>query len=132
MKAVRAKGSFIERRLMKALWSAGFRYRKHVRSIYGTPDLAFIGRKVVVFCDSEFWHGKDWERRKHDIKSNRDFWFKKIERNIERDREVNSKLESEGWTVLRFWGKEIEKDLDRCVCDIVSVLQSKAESHGPI
>ena len=104
--------------LMKELWSRGLRYRKNVKSVYGKPDIAFICKKVAVFCDSEFWHGYNWEERKHDFKSNQEFWISKIERNIERDLEVTAKLELDGWTVLRFWGKDIKKNLTECA-DIV-------------
>lgn len=68
-----------------------------------------------MFCDSEFWHGKNWDERKNDHKSNVDFWHNKIERNIERDKEVNQELNSQGWKVLRFWGIEIDKDLLSCI-----------------
>ena len=74
----------------------------------------FLVKKIAVFCDSEFWHGHDWENRKNDFKSNQDFWISKIERNILRDKEVTEKLESEGWIVLRFWGNEIKKDVMEC------------------
>lgn len=115
MKAVKSKDSKIELLLRKKLWHRGHRYRKHYSKIPGKPDIVFIGKKIAVFCDSEFWHGKDWEEKKHEIKSNKDFWYSKIERNIERDKEVNKELKSMGWTVLRFWGGEIKKELDKCV-----------------
>ena len=115
MQAVRSKDSAIELTLRRALWAKGIRYRKNVKSIFGHPDLAFLRKKVAVFCDSEFWHGYDWEHRKSNIKSKQDFWIPKIERNIERDKEVNNKLQSEGWTVLRFWGQDIKKRTDECV-----------------
>lgn len=125
MQAVKNKDSDIELLLRKELWSRGIRYRKNVRRIYGNPDLAFIGKKVAVFCDSEFWHGFDWEHRKDDIKSNRDFWIPKIERNIERDKQVTEKLENEGWIVIRFWGKEIKKDVVACADKIEQVLKER-------
>ena len=84
------------------------------QNVYGHPDIAFIGKKIAVFCDSEFWHGYDWKNRKEDIKSNKDFWVTKIERNIARDEEVNNYLELHGWKVLRFWGKEIKKNTSGC------------------
>ena len=114
MKAVKNKDSRIELMLRKELWSRGLRYQKNSKKVYGHPDIVFIGKKVAVFCDSEFWHGYEWEKRKTDIKSNQDFWIAKIEKNINRDKEVNDHLLSEGWRVLRFWGKEIEKDCFRC------------------
>lgn len=125
MKAVKNKGSKIETMLQKELWRRGLRYRKNVKTVYGKPDIAFIGKKVAVFCDSEFFHGYDWENKNKEIKSNRDFWIPKIEKNMERDKEVTEQLTTEGWTVLRFWGNEIKKDLSSCANKIESVVKSK-------
>lgn len=118
MKQIKNKGSEIENILQKELWRRGLRYRKNVKKIEGKPDIAFIGKKIAVFCDSEFWHGYDWENRKKDFKSNKEFWLHKIERNIQRDIEVTQILEAEGWKVIRFWGKEIKTNLKECA-DIV-------------
>jgi len=118
MSRVKNKDSAIELALRKELWSRGIRYRKNVTSVFGKPDIVFIGKKIAVFCDSEFWHGYDWENRKSDFKSNQEFWIPKIERNIQRDKEVNEKLKSDGWTVIRFWGKEIQKQTKECA-DII-------------
>lgn len=125
MQQVKNKGSRIEVLLRKELWSRGLRYRKNVNSIYGRPDIVFIGKKIAVFCDSEFWHGYNWEERKKDFKSNQEFWIPKIERNINRDIEVTDKLESEGWTVIRFWGNEIKKNTVQCGDIIEKVVHSK-------
>lgn len=114
MQAVKSKDSKIEVLLRQELWKRGLKYRKNVKTVYGHPDIAFIGKKVAVFCDSEFWHGYDWENRKSDIKSNKEFWISKIERNMARDEEVNDYLTSHGWTVLRFWGKQIQKEAVKC------------------
>lgn len=118
MKQVKNKDSKIEIALRKELWSRGLRYQKNVTSIFGKPDLVFKGKKVAVFCDSEFWHGYNWEERKKDFKSHQEFWIPKIERNMERDKEVTEELQKQGWTVLRFWGKEIKKNADSCA-DII-------------
>ena len=118
MQQVKNKDSKIEVLLRKELWARGLRYRKNVNRIYGKPDIVFIGKKVAVFCDSEFWHGYNWEERKKDFKSHQEFWIPKIERNMERDAEVTAKLESEGWTVIRFWGNEIKKNTAQCA-DII-------------
>ena len=118
MQQVKNKDSKIEVLLRKELWSRGLRYRKNVNRIYGKPDIVFIGKKIAVFCDSEFWHGYNWDERKKDFKSHQDFWIPKIERNMERDAEVTAKLESEGWTVIRFWGNEIKKNTAQCA-DII-------------
>lgn len=118
MKQIKNKDSKIEILLRQELWKRGLRYRKNTNKVFGHPDIAFIGKKVAVFCDSEFWHGFNWEEKKKEIKSNREFWIKKIERNMRRDIEVNEQLKKDGWTVLRFWGKDIKKDTKKCA-DII-------------
>ncbi|MBQ4081859.1 MAG: very short patch repair endonuclease [Clostridia bacterium] len=125
MQAVKNKDSQIELLLRKELWSRGIRYRKNSTKIFGKPDIVFIGKKVAVFCDSEFWHGYNWEERKKDFKSHQEFWIPKIERNMQRDKEVTAKLESEGWIVLRFWGNEIKKNTAQCADIIEKVVHSK-------
>lgn len=125
MQAVKCRDTSIEVLLRRELWARGIRYRKNVKSICGKPDIAFKGKKVAVFCDSEFFHGYDWEHKKDEIKSNRDFWIPKIERNIERDKEVNEALEADGWVVLRFWGNEIKRNVSACADRIVSTLEDK-------
>jgi DNA mismatch endonuclease Vsr len=118
MQAVRASRSKIETALAKALFAQGLQFSKNDRTVFGKPDLTFKKYKLTVLVDSEFWHGKDWETSKFDHKSNQEFWLTKIERNIGRDNEVNEKLIAEGWKVLRFWGKEITKNLDKCISKI--------------
>jgi DNA mismatch endonuclease Vsr len=125
MQAVKNKDSQIELLLRKELWARGLRYRKNVNRIYGKPDIVFVGKKVAVFCDSEFWHGYNWEERKKDFKSHQEFWIPKIERNMERDAEVTARLESEGWTVIRFWGNEIKKNTAQCADIIEKAVHSK-------
>ncbi len=98
-------------------------YRRNDKSVFGKPDFVFAARKIAVFCDSEFWHGYDWGTAKGEIKSNRDFWIPKIERNMARDKEVNDKLKSDGWTVLRFWGKRIKDDVIGCVDEVENFLR---------
>lgn len=118
MQRVKFKDSEIEKILRNALWNKGYRYRKNVKDVFGHPDIVFKSKKVAIFCDSEFWHGYDWERKKNEIKTRQDFWIPKIERNMQRDKEVNMKLSEEGWTVLRFWGTEIKKQTENCVKEI--------------
>ena len=125
MKAVKNKDSEIERILRKELWSRGLRYRKNIKTVFGKPDIAFIGKKVAVFCDSEFWHGYAWEVYQEDFRSNQSFWIPKIERNMQRDIEVNNRLRSEGWTVLRFWGREIKKNTSACADIIEKAVREK-------
>ncbi|OQX82349.1 MAG: very short patch repair endonuclease [Bacteroidetes bacterium 4484_276] len=112
-----------ELKLRKALWGMGFRYRKNVKKLPGSPDLVFYKFKLAIFVDGEFWHGYNWEEKRGKIKSNRDFWIPKIERNMQRDRQNRRKLENEGWVVLRFWEQEIYKDFDNCIIKICSYLQ---------
>ena len=126
MQAVRNKDSAIEIALRKELWSRGIRYRKNVKSVFGHPDIAFIGKKIAVFCDSEFWHGYDWENNRDNIKTRREFWIPKIERNMQRDKKVTEKLESDGWIVIRFWGKEIKKHPKECADIVQKCLEERA------
>lgn len=125
MQRVKSKDSEIELMLRGELWSRGMRYRKNVKGVFGKPDIAFIGKKIAIFVDSEFWHGFNWEVKQHEIKSNRDFWIKKIERNIERDLEVNDYLTKAGWIVLRFWGNEIKQDVSACADKIEAVFKER-------
>lgn len=118
MQAVKSKGSKIENLLAKELWKRGYRYRRNDNRVFGKPDISFYKYKIAIFVDSEFWHGKDWEIRKYDHKTNQEFWHKKIKRNIERDLEVNDYLSNSGWIVLRFWGRQIQKDLFNCIFKI--------------
>lgn len=117
MKSIRSKDTSIELCLRKALWNKGYRYRKNYKKIPGTPDIAITKYKIAVFCDSEFFHGKDWQSLKmHLAKADRgEYWINKIQKNIERDKWVNLELERIGWKVIRFWGKEIKKDPDNCI-----------------
>lgn len=131
MQAVKNKDSKIETLLSKALWAKGYRYRKNDKTVFGKPDLTFKKLKIAIFVDGEFWHGKDWETRKNDHKSNQVFWHKKIERNILRDKEVNERLLKEKWKVLRFWGKEIEKNLQYCLTKIEETInETKRENNN--
>lgn len=124
MQAVKSSGSKIEIDLSKALYAKGYRYRKNDKSVFGKPDLTFKKYKIAIFVDSEFFHGKDWHIRKQDHKSNQEFWYKKIERNIERDKEVNAELRKQGWKVLRFWGNEIKRNLLFCISIIEEAINN--------
>lgn len=124
MSRIRAKATKEEVRLAKALWHRGHRYRKNNRKIKGTPDLTFQKHKLAIFVDGEFWHGKDWDPNQNRIKSNPEFWKQKIERNINRDKEVNTFLEENGWTVLRFWSAEVRKNLDAVIAKIENTIVS--------
>lgn len=117
MQNIRGKDTKIEIILRKALWNKGYRYRKNYKRLTGTPDIALTKYKIAIFCDGEFFHGKDWEVLKPRLEksNNSEFWINKISRNRERDDEVNKRLLFEGWTVIRFWGNDIIKHIDECV-----------------
>lgn len=129
MQAIKAKNSKIENRLAKSLFALGYRYRKNDKKVFGKPDITFKRYRIAIFCDSEFWHGKDWETQRLEIKSNKDFWYNKIESNINRDKLVNCKLKESGWTVIRFWGKEIENNLDFCVKSIIATIKKQQKTN---
>lgn len=109
MKHIKSKDTKIEVILRKALWKKGYRYRKNYNKLLGKPDIVLPKYKIVIFCDSEFFHGKDWNILKLKLKNsnNADYWIRKISRNRERDDEINKRLSFEGWTVIRFWGNDI-------------------------
>lgn len=123
MQAIKSRGTSIEIKFGKALWNNGVRYRKNTNKIFGRPDFSIKKYKIAIFCDSEFWHGKDWEKHKNDIKTNSEFWVNKIERNRARDNEVSNYLTKQGWTVLRFWGKEINTNLYNCVAKVEKAIK---------
>lgn len=127
MRAIRSKDTTIELALRKALWQRGIRYRKNYKGLIGKPDIVITKYRIAVFCDSDFWHGYDWENRKSRIKSNQDYWIPKIERNMKRDREVTATLVEQGWIVLRFWEHTIRKELEECVNDIQEAVDVRKE-----
>ncbi len=124
MSRIRSGGTKPEKLLKLALWHAGIRYRSNTCKLPGKPDISFIKYRLAVFVDGTFWHGHDWENKKKQIKSNRDFWISKIERNQQRDQEINDFYQSGGWTVLRFWDFEIKKELGTCVKKIMDHITS--------
>lgn len=117
MQRIKAKDTKIEVILRKALWKKGYRYRKNYSGLPGHPDIVLTKYKIAIFCDGDFFHGKDWEVLKPRLErsNNSEFWINKISRNRERDDEINKKLLFLGWTVIRFWGDEIKKHTDECV-----------------
>ncbi len=117
MKGIKGKNTKIEMVLRKALWKKGYRYRKNYEKIPGRPDIAMPQYKIAIFCDGEFFHGKDWEvlRPRLEKGSNPEYWIKKIERNRIRDKEKDAQLSYLGWTVIHFWGKDIIKNTDECI-----------------
>lgn len=123
MQAIRSKATKDEVLLAKTLWQRGHRYRKNDKTVFGKPDLTFKRHKLAIFVDSEYFHGKDWDTEKHRIQTNRAFWWAKIEGNMKRDCHVNEELVKMGWKVLRFWSKEIRKNLANCINKIEETLK---------
>lgn len=117
MQNIKASNTKIEVLLRKALWKKGYRYRKNYKKLPGKPDIVLPKYKIAVFCDSEFFHGKDWEVLKPRLKmsNNSKFWIDKISKNRERDDQINKQLLFMGWTVVRFWGNDIKKRTEECV-----------------
>jgi len=117
MQHIKSHDTKIEILLRRALWKKGIRYRKNLRSLPGKPDIAITRYKIAIFCDGEFFHGKDWVVLKPRLEkgANGEFWINKISRNRERDAEVNKRLLFMGWTVIRFWGTDIKNHTDECV-----------------
>jgi DNA mismatch endonuclease (patch repair protein) len=122
MSSIRSNNTQIEILLGKLLWAKGYRYRKNDKSLPGTPDFSLKRFKLALFCDGEFWHGKNWEQKKTRIQQNREFWIAKIERNIARDIRVNQELSDMGWTVLRFWEGDIKRDSESVVKLIIEAI----------
>ena len=124
MQNIKSKDTKIEVQLRKALWAKGYRYRKNDKKLPGKPDIVLGKYKIVIFCDSEFFHGKDWEVLKPRLEkgTNPEYWVKKIENNRRRDDEINKELTFEGWTVIRFWWKDIKNKLDECIKVIEDII----------
>ena len=122
MRTIKSKNTKPELILRKCLWSRGIRYRLKNSDIIGNPDLSIRRKKIVIFVDGEFWHGYNWEQKKNQIKSNRNYWVTKIEKNIARDISVTNYLRDIGFTVIRFWGKEIIDNPEKCIEIIILAL----------
>ena len=130
MKNIKGKDTQIELILRKALWHKGYRYRKNYNKLPGHPDIVLTKYRIAIFCDGEFFHGKDWEKlnKKLQNSNNSEFWIEKISNNIKHDEKINKELEFLGWTVLRFWGCDIKKNTDLCIKTIEeTIIERKLE-----
>ena len=126
MSKIKGKDTKPEKLLKKALWHAGVRYKSPKHKLPGKPDVSLKKYKLVIFVDGTFWHGYNWENRKHSIKSNKEFWIAKIERNIQRDQEVNAYYQYKGWTVLRFWDFEVNENLGASLKKVLDVIDQES------
>ena len=127
MRKIKSQNTKPEIKLRKALWNLGYRYRKNVKKLPGTPDIVYSKQRLAIFVDGGFWHGYNWAEKMNSIKSNRNFWIPKIERNMQRDHMNNQLLSQDGWYVMRFWEHEINKDFHGCVNRVISYLQAYLE-----
>lgn len=127
MQRIRSKDTKIEIILRKALWREGIRYRKNYKALPGKPDIAITKYRIAIFCDGEFFHGKDWGSLQVKLQNsnNSSYWLKKIERNIQRDLEVEKQIRAEDWIVIRFWGNDIKHNLDDCVAVVKETIQER-------
>lgn len=123
MRKIHSRDTSPELALRKLLWNGGIRYRKNVARLPGSPDLAIQKYKIAVFIDGEFWHGYNWAEKRGKIKSNREYWIPKIERNIVRDTEINQKLLYMGYRIIRFWQHEIEQNPVMCYLRVVQEIE---------
>ena len=135
MSRIRGKDTSIEIALRKALWNKGYRFRKNYKKLPGSPDICLTKYKIAIFCDSEFFHGKEWDVLKPKVEkgNNGEYWAKKIQENIDRDEEIDKTLLFLGWTVIHFWGKDILKSIDECIRVIEeTILDLKVGKDGMI
>lgn len=123
MKAIKSTNTKMEVLFSKALWSKGIRYRKNDKSVFGKPDLTIKKYKIAVFIDSEYFHGRNWEAGRQRIKTNTEFWHRKIEGNIKRDKLVNETLMKDGWKVIRFWSMDVKNKLDFCLDYVIGNIE---------
>lgn len=124
MSRIRAKDTKIELILRRNLHKRGLRFRVNYAKIKGKPDIVFVSKKIAVFIDGEFWHGYDWENRKKQIKTNRKYWIKKIEGNMERDKRNTRSLRKQGWKVKRIWGRLLSKNVEKYADQIEKMVRN--------
>ncbi len=130
MRKIRSKDTNCELLLRHALWHYGYRYRKNYKKLPGKPDICITKYKVAIFCDSDYFHGRDWNSKlKEKVKkgNNNQYWTLKIQENIDRDNKVDAQLRGMGWTVIHFWSSDIIKNVDMCVDEVNDIIESVKE-----
>lgn len=131
MAKVKLKNGRAEQLLAKKLWKLGYRYRKNDKRLPGSPDIAITKHRIAIFVDGEFWHGKDWETRKPRLQRNREYWIEKIEENIARDIRVDRQLRENDWIPIHFWSKDVLKDVEACVSEVLSAIIENEYEERP-
>ncbi|MGH9751393.1 MAG: DNA mismatch endonuclease Vsr, partial [Blastocatellia bacterium] len=132
MRKVRGSDTTPEMKFRKALWAEGLRYKPNSAKLPGKPDIVLATHKTIIFIDGDFWHGGQWRKRKlsaledqFERTESKDYWLKKIRRNMRRDCAVTTELLSQGWTVIRFWESDIRNNLEGCIETTLRVLSGK-------
>ncbi len=120
MQNIRSKGTLPEQIIMRELQRRKIYFARHVDSIIGKPDIVFRRKKVIVFVDSDFWHGHP--KRFIMPKSNLEYWKKKLDRNKKRDKEVNKILEKNGYKVIRVWEHDVKKRFNKAMNRILRAI----------
>lgn len=131
MANIKGKNTRAEVLLRKALWANGIRFRIHVKSMPGKPDIVIRKYRLAIFVDGSFWHGFQWQKKKVTIKSNAKFWIPKIERNIQRDQANQKLLEDAGYTVMRFWDHDVTNVLSKCLNQIFLYIEAAKDNPIP-
>ena len=118
-----------ERLLRSLLWSRGLRFRKNVKTLPGKPDIVFSRERVAVFCDGDFWHGRNWRKlsRKLRVGANGAYWLHKISTNVRRDRRNSKVLERENWHVIRMWETDIHANPERAVRRVEEIVRARQQ-----
>lgn len=127
----RSTGTKPELLLRQRLWALGARYRIHAANLPGTPDIVFTSARVAVFCDGDFWHGRDWAKRKAKLAkgSNQEYWIAKIGANRRRDSRTSRALKRLGWVSFRVWEGDIRIDSWQVALEILRVVDRQLEKH---
>jgi DNA mismatch endonuclease (patch repair protein) len=123
MSRIRGTNTGIDRRMRQLLDGTGCRHVMYPK-MYGNPDFVIKGKKIVIFCDGDFWHGYRYHEKKKPAKK---FWRDKIENNMTRDRRISRRLRRDGWSVLRFWEHDIERNPGKCKRKILRGLSHRAQ-----
>ncbi|MFF5383344.1 very short patch repair endonuclease [Pedobacter suwonensis] len=124
MSRIRSKNTKVEMLLRSALWAKNIRFRIHPDKVMGSPDIFIAKYRLVIFIDGDFWHGYNWAATRERLKSNKEFWIAKIERNMQRDEQVNLYFAEKGFTVMRFWEHQIKTRLKECVNQVMLYIES--------
>lgn len=133
MQRIRSVNTLPEISFRKRLWKEGFRYRKNWKALPGKPDIVLVQERICIFIDGEFFHGKNWSterKKKVTAGNNGEYWVSKIEKNIQRDREVNAELNGMGWNVLRFWSRDVLKETDACILTVKETIFQQIIEQG--